>query len=84
MCGAVFTDDELDQMFKNVAMGGPDSDDNKPSSPVRLFTAVGSLTAEWLDRAKLALAEGSNGKRQPKGGSCQGPPLISIPKCEIL
>ena len=54
------------------------------SSQARFFAAVRSPIAEPLGRVRLALAEGSNEERRLKGGSCQGPLLISILKCEIL
>ena len=76
MCGEVFTDNELDQLYENVALGEPDSNDKESSSQVRLFVAVGSPTAEPLGGARLVLAEGSNGEKPPEGGPCQGPPLI--------
>ena len=63
MCGEVFTDNELDQLFKNGAMGRPDSNDNKPSSQARLFTAVRSPIVEPIGRVRLALTKGSNGER---------------------
>ena len=77
----VYSDDELDQLFENVALGEPDSfDDNDEClSQVRLFAAVGSPADEPLGGARLALAEGSKGKRRTEGGSCQRPPLITTP-----
>ena len=45
MCGEVFTDNELDQLYENVALGEPDSNDKESSSQVRLFVAVVSPTA---------------------------------------
>ena len=36
----VFTDNKLDQLYENVALGEPDSNGNKPSSQVWLFIAV--------------------------------------------
>ena len=80
MCGEVFTDNELDQLFENIALGESDSNDNESSSQVRLFATIGSHIAEPLPGARLVLTEGSNGERQPEGGPCRGPSLISIPK----
>ena len=39
-------DNELDQLYKNVVLGEPDSNDRKSSSQVQLLTAVGVPTAE--------------------------------------
>ena len=84
MCGEVFTDSELDQLYENVALVKPDSNDNECSSQVRLFAAVGSPTDEPLGETTMVLAEGSNGDRRPEGGPYQGPSLICIQKREIL
>ena len=83
-CGGLFIEDKLDQLFKDVAMGERDLNDNESSSRVWLFVGFGSPTAKLLGGVRLGLAEGSNLERQPDGRPCQGPSLISLPKCEIL
>ena len=74
MSGEVFLDNELDQLYKNVALGEPDSNDNECSSQIQLFAAVESTTAEPLGGARLVLTKGSIGEKPPEGGPCQGPP----------
>ena len=66
ICGEVFTDNELDLLYENIALGKPDSNHDKSSSQVRLFVAVRSSTVELLGRVRLVLAKGSNREKPPK------------------
>ena len=79
---SVYSDDELDQLFENVALGEPDSfddDNNESLSQVRLFAAVGSPADEPPSGASLALTEGNQGKGVLREALARGPPSLPHP-----